>query len=67
MLLLRECLPRKSHKRVDTPHRQPFSMHKVHEMRGNLPARCNENNTLDKKRAEMKYSLNLSVELVLDC
>ena len=53
MLLLRECLPRKCHKRVESPNYQPRSMYKVYEMCGSLSTKCNAHNTLDVKWAEL--------------
>jgi len=51
VLLLRERLPGERHKGVESAHYQQLVVHKVYEMRGSLPTKYTENNTLDKKRA----------------
>jgi hypothetical protein len=50
VLLLRERLPGERYKRVESAHCQQLVMHKMYEMRGSLPTRRNENNTLNVKR-----------------
>jgi hypothetical protein len=49
VLLLRERLPGERHKRVESANYQQLVVHKVYEMRGSLPTKYTENNTLDKK------------------
>jgi len=46
MLLLRECLLRKSHKGVGAPYYRSLQMHEVHEVCGSLPTIGNADNTL---------------------
>ncbi len=46
MLLLRECLPRKSHKGVEAPYCRSLQMHQVYEMCRSLPTMGNADSTL---------------------
>jgi hypothetical protein len=46
MLLLRECLPRKSHKGIEAPYHKSLQMHAMHEMCGSLSTIGNADNTL---------------------
>jgi len=42
-------LPRKGDKGMDASHHKPLYMHKMYEMCGSLPKRCNANNISDIK------------------
>jgi hypothetical protein len=71
MLLLRERVPGERHKRMESAHCQQLTMHTMYEMRGSLPTRRDENNTLDRNRLKWNrlarcLQVTGSIEAVLE-
>jgi len=58
MLLLRECLPRKSHKGIEALYHKSLQMHEVHKVCGSLPTMGNADNTL-ALRATLGFILEI--------